>query len=98
MAADLRTKTFHSGVLLLGAAFLPWLAWVFWLGRNDPSIDPAAHHKWLMRIVVAFAAGALASVTASILLLFGTGWKRVVGVVVGMLWLLFYVAQLLVGD
>ncbi len=51
-----------------------------------------------MRIVVAFAAGALASVTASILLLFGTGWKRVVGVVVGMLWLLFYVAQLLVGD
>jgi hypothetical protein len=51
-----------------------------------------------MRNEVSFAAGAFGSLTASILLLFGKGWKRVLCVAVGMCLLLFYAATALVGD
>jgi len=93
-----RTKRFQAGAILLGVAFVPCFAWAFWLGRNDPSTYPAAHHQWLMRNLISFAAGALIAAAALILVLFGKGWKRVLCVSAGTCLLLFYVATILVGD
>jgi hypothetical protein len=93
-----RAKRFQVGVILLGLAFVPWFAWIFWLGRNDPSTDPTAHHQWLMRNLISFAAGALIAATALILLPFGRGWKRVLCISAGTCLLLFYVATVLIGD
>jgi hypothetical protein len=77
---------------------MPWLAWISWVGRNDPSIDPTAHHKWLMRNEADFGAGILVSLAALIFLLFGGGWKRVLGTAMAVFLLLFYLATALVGD
>jgi hypothetical protein len=83
---------------MLVVALLPWLAWMFWLGRNNPWGDPVAHHRWWMRIEVAFAAGAFACVAAFILLLFGKGWKRILCSAIALCLLFFYLATALVAD
>lgn len=93
-----RAKRFHVGVKLLAVAFVPWLAWIFWLGRNNPWNDPTAHHRWLMRNEVAFVAGVFLSLAALIFLLFGRGWKRVLCTAMAVCLLLFYLATALVGD
>jgi hypothetical protein len=93
-----RAKAFRTGAVLLVVSLLPWFAWALWLGRNDPFNDPRLHHLWVMRIDISFAAGALASLISSMLLLFGRGWKRVLYTVFALCLLLFYTATVLVGD
>ena len=93
-----RAKVFRSGVVLLAVAVLPWFAWAFWLGRNDPWTDPTLHHRWVMRNELSFAAGASVSLISSVLLLFGTGWKRVLCTAPAVCLLLFYTATVLIGD
>jgi len=97
-SVDRRPNRFHLGVVLLALAVVPWLAWMFWLGRNDPWSDPTAHHRWLMRLEVDFVTGVFVSLAAFVLLLFGRGWKRVLCAVMALCLLLFYLATLLVGD
>jgi hypothetical protein len=93
-----RKKKFDLGKVLLGLAVVPWLMWIFWLGRNDPFESPVLHHQWSMRITSAFAVGTLLSFAALILLLFGKGWKRVVCAAAAIGLFLFYAATMLVGD
>jgi hypothetical protein len=95
---DRRARWFGRGMVLLAVASLPWLAWMLWLGRNDPWNDPAAHHRWVMRIEVAFVAGAFACLAAFILLLFGRGWKRLLCSATALCLLFFYLATALIAD
>jgi hypothetical protein len=93
-----RAKRFRRGTALLAVALVPWFAWVFWLGRNDPWNDPAAHHKWFMRLEAAFVTGVLFSLASLILLLFGKGWPRFLFSAMAACLLLFCLATALVGD
>ena len=91
-------RRFSAGMALLAAAFVPWLAWIFWLGRNDPWADPMAHHRWMMRLETAFVTGALVSAAAMILLLSGKGWRRIACVATALCLLVFYLATALIAD
>ena len=97
-AVDRRAKLFRVGEVLLALAVLPRVAWVTWMGRNDPSDNPLAHHHWVTRILVSFAAGVLISLIALICLLFGRGWRRVTAATMALCLFLFYAATILVGD
>lgn len=97
-AVDRRAKLFRVGKVLLALAVLPWVAWVTWMGKNDPSENPLAHHHWVTRIEVSFAAGVLISLIALICLLFGRGWRRVIAATMALCLFLFYAATMLAGD
>jgi hypothetical protein len=92
------SQELSRGKVTLALSVLPWIAWIFWLGRNDPWSDPVAHHHWLMKNIVSFASGICVSLVALILLLFGKGWKRILYVALAFGLMAFYTGTLLVGD
>ena len=91
-------RRFRAGKILLAVALMPWLSWVFWLGRNDPWADPVAHNRWWMRLEVAFVTGALLSAAAMTFLLSGKGWRRIASVAMALCLLVFYLATAVIGD
>jgi hypothetical protein len=93
-----RFRRFRTGKALLAVALVPWLAWILWLGRNDPWADPMAHHRWFMRLEVAFVIGALVSAAAMTFLLSGKGWRRIASVAMALCLLVFYLATALIAD